>query len=48
MKKMNLNIKEFNKICKKADRLIQKYQDESEFFEKQKKLIAKLRKNEMN
>ena len=43
-----INIEEFNKICKKAERLIQKYQDESEFFEKQKKLIKKLRKMEVN
>ena len=40
-----LNIKEFNKICDKAERLIQKYESENKFFESQKKLLKKLKKN---
>ena len=40
-----LNIKEFNKIAKKAEKLIEKYQKENDFFYSQIKLSRKLKKN---
>jgi len=39
-----LNIKEFNKIAKKAEKLIEKYQKENDFFDSQIKLSRKLKK----
>ena len=42
------NAKEFLKICKKAEKLIEKHQKESDKFESEIELMKKFRKNEMN
>ena len=39
-----LNIKEFNKICIKAEKLIEKHEKENNFFYSQIKLLRKLKK----
>ena len=41
-----INIKEFNKIAKKAEKLIEKHQKENNFFYSQIKLSKKLKKLE--